>query len=251
MMKNIFLFFVLLVLSACQTVIVPPQDFVYKEIKTQSFVLASWQKIKNPNIGYKIYVEGDGNAFSSRGYPTNNPTPRSIMLREIAFGDAYPNVIYLARPCQYVEDDKCEQKYWTTGRFAPEVITATSQAIKQIAKDNEVVLIGFSGGAQVAGLAAIGGSNINVSKIITIAGNLDHKAWCEYLNLTLLKDSMNLADYSEEFFAIKQLHLVGEKDKVIEPFLVKDFVGNNAQVIVIKSATHNKGWQEAYKYIHD
>ncbi|MDD7312777.1 MAG: alpha/beta hydrolase, partial [bacterium] len=64
--------------------------------------MASWQKITHPTAPYKIYIEGDGHAFNAHGQPTGNPTPKGTLVRELAFGDNHENVIYLARPCQYV-----------------------------------------------------------------------------------------------------------------------------------------------------
>lgn len=50
----------------------------------------------------------------------------------------------------------------TTARFALEVINAEYEAIKNIADNNPVILIGFSGGAQVAGLVATAKPGLNV-----------------------------------------------------------------------------------------
>ena len=69
-----------------------PADFVYKEVETRNFTLASRQKVTNPAAPYKIYIEGDGYAFNAR---------------EPAFDDDSPNVIYLARPCQYIKSGIC------------------------------------------------------------------------------------------------------------------------------------------------
>ncbi|MBR2299926.1 MAG: hypothetical protein IJ870_05075 [Alphaproteobacteria bacterium] len=68
------------------------------------FKIASWQKITDKNAPYKIYIEGDGFAFNAHGSPTTNPTPKNTFLRQIAFNDPSKNVVYLARPCQYVND---------------------------------------------------------------------------------------------------------------------------------------------------
>ena len=54
--------FLFLILGGCRSVVVPP-DYVYKEIPTRDFTLASWQKITDPASGYKIYIEGDGLCF--------------------------------------------------------------------------------------------------------------------------------------------------------------------------------------------
>lgn len=120
-------------LSAGCSGIKVPDDFAYKEIETRDFKLASWQKISEPDGVYKFYIEGDGHAFDSRGRPTADPTPQGTMLRELAFGDPSPNVIYLARPCQYIMSPICAKRHWTTARFAPEVINAEYDAVRQTA----------------------------------------------------------------------------------------------------------------------
>ena len=117
-----------------------PADFVYKEVETWNFTLASWQKVTNPAAPYKIYIEGDGYAFNARGKATQDQTPRGTLVREPAFGDNSPNVIYLARPCQYIKSGICSKRHWTTARFALEVINAEYEAIKNIADNNDKVM---------------------------------------------------------------------------------------------------------------
>ncbi len=242
------LFAILFLLSGCSSIAVPPA-YVYKEIPTRDFTLASWQKITDPFGTYKIYIEGDGYAFNAHGCATQDPTPKGTLMRELAFGDASPNVIYLARPCQYIKSPICSKRHWTTARFAPEVINAEYAAIKQVAGDNPVILIGFSGGAQVAGLIASAKPGLNVKKIITIAGNLDHLAWTQYHNLPPLNESMNLESYRKQFAQIPQIHYVGSDDKVMPPVLVRDFVGKDTRVFEVRGATHNSGWEEIYQKV--
>ena len=243
-----FLFVIVVLLSGCKGIVIP-DEFVYKEIETNTFKLASWQKVTNPKAKFKVYIEGDGASFDAYGRPTNNPTPRGKLLREIAFNDYNENVIYLARPCQFVEDEMCSQRHWTTARFAPEVINATFEAVKNIVKNNEVVLIGFSGGAQVAGLVSVAKNGLNVSKLITIGGNLDHLAWTQYHKIPSLSESMSLTDYRKKYLMIPQVHYVGDEDVVIVPKLVYDFVGNRDLVRVVEGAKHNSGFEEIYPFI--
>lgn len=233
------------------TAIKAPTDFVYKEILTRDFTLVSWQKITEPFGIYKIYIEGDGYAFNAHGRATQDPTPKGILVRELAFGDNSPNVVYLARPCQYVKSPICSKRHWTTARFAPEVINAEYEAIKQIAGDNPVILIGFSGGAQVAGLIASAKPGLNVKKVITVAGNLDHLAWTQYHNLPPLNESMNLESYRKQFAQIPQIHYVGSDDKVVPPVLVREFVGKDTRVFEVRGATHNSGWEKIYSQIRN
>ena len=245
MLKLIVMF---LFLCGCASIDIP-SSFEYKEIKTRSFSIASWQKITSPNSVYKIYIEGDGYAFNARGKATQDPTPHSNLVKELAFGDNSPNVIYLARPCQYIKSPICSQRHWTSARFAPEIINAEYDAVKQIAGKKPVVLIGFSGGAQIAGLISSAKTGLNIAKIITIAGNLDHLSWTQYHHLPSLNESLNLADYRKTFFNIPQIHYVGNKDNVMPPVLVKDFVGAKARVFVLDGASHNSGWESIYPLI--
>lgn len=244
MIKNILkIFSILLILNGCSAITVPP-EFIYKEIKTDTFNLASWQKITDHKGIYKVYIEGDGYAFDRHGYPTNDPTPKGTLVREIAFGDKNSNVIYIARPCQFVKSSICSQRHWTTARFAPEVVSSEYQAIKDIVGNSPVVLVGFSGGAQVAGLIATAKHGLNVKKIITIAGNLDHHNWTNYHNLLPLSESLNLADYYFNFIKIPQLHYVGGNDDVILPHMVEEFIKGNANIIVVPEANHNNKWNK-------
>lgn len=237
-----------LFLTGCTT-IKTPTDFVYKEVKTRDFTLASWQKTTNPAAPYKIYIEGDGYAFNVRGKATQDPTPKGTLVRELAFGDKNPNVIYLARPCQYVKSPICSKRHWTTARFAPEVVNAEYEAIKNIAGHNSVILIGFSGGAQIAGLVATAKPGLNVKKIITVAGNLDHLAWTQYHNLPPLNESMNLESYSKQFAQLPQIHYVSSNDKVMPPILFREFVDSDDLIVEVDGASHNEGWGKIYNKV--
>ena len=248
-MKNLIeMFLLVLFLTGCSSITVPA-DFAYKEVETRDFTIASWQKVTNLTAPYKIYIEGDGYAFNAQGKATQDPTPRGTLVRELAFGDNSPNVIYLSRPCQYVKSPICSKRHWTTARFAPEIINAEYEAIKQIVGNNPVILIGFSGGTQIAGLVATAKPELNVKKIISIAGNLDHLAWTQYHNLPPLNESMNLESYRNQFTKIPQIHYVGSDDTVIPPVLVREFVGNNDLIVEVKGATHNTGWEVIYNKI--
>ena len=247
MKKAIFIFASFL--SACKTTYQVPDDFTYQEIQTPVFKIASWHKITDNNFTYKVYIEGDGYAFNANGRPSSNPTPRGTFLRQIAFNDPSPNVIYLGRPCQYVQDEKCEKKYWTTARFSPKVILSEADALKKMTNKNNVILIGFSGGAQVAGLIGVLHPEIKLKKIITIAGNLDHKTWTEQFHLMSLNESLSLTDYKQEFSKIPQTHYVGTKDSIILPEITKDFIGSTAPIIEVKGAKHGTGFENIYPQI--
>ena len=78
---------------------------------------------------------------------------------------------------------------------------------------------------------------------------MDHWAWTAYQNLPPLDASMNLKDYCDQFKKIPQMHFVGTDDRVIPPFLVRQFVGEAALVVEIEGASHNDGWEKIYPLI--
>lgn len=245
-MRYFTLFMFCIILSACQNTYTPPPPFVYHEIATRDFTLASWQKITAPNTAaYKIYIEGDGHAFNAQGKVSSDPTPQENTLREIAFNDTSPNVIYLARPCQFVLNGICSPRHWSSARFAPEIMNSIAEAIQKIATNHPVILIGYSGGAQIAGLVAVNKPWIQTKKLITIAGNLDHQAWTEYHKLPPLNESMYLTDYKKNYIKIPQIHYVGANDDNIPPQLTLSFVGPEHQktVIIVPDADHSQGFQ--------
>lgn len=243
--------FTLLFLTGCSG-ITPPQDFVYQEIKTPYFTLASWQKTSKISDSQRIYIEGDGNAFTSSGIPSSNPTPKGTLLREIAFSDPASEVIYLARPCQFIKDASCRKEYWTTGRFAPEVISSYCSALQELSGNKKsLTLIGYSGGAMIAGLAAVKCPALNIRKVITIAGNLDHREWTSFHGDTPLVHSLNLADFRNDFSRLPQHHFIGEKDDIIPPMLSKKAITDQSTITVISKADHASGWHKSFPAIHN
>ena len=210
-----------------------PADFVYVPIKTKNYEIATWQRINNPkNNHVHIYIEGDGNAYNAYGQPTSNPTPHGTFVRNLANQDKFENVVYMARPCQFIMTNCCKQKDWTTGRFSEQVINAQTEAIKQIAGDKKITLIGYSGGAMVSGLIIKRNSNLHFEKWITIAGVLNHEKWTQYFGDAPLTESLNM-DFLPD---IPQVHFVGEHDKIVPYELAKQWTKD---VVLIPNATHD------------
>ncbi len=246
MNKFLYIFLLLcLFFCSCAKNITVPAEFDYREVSAGAYNLACWQKISNEKSPVHIYIEGDGNAFNGYGYPTADPTPKGTFLREIAFNDPNDNVIYLARPGQFVKDQNKNQTDWTTGRFSKKIVDSVSLAVNEMSKGKQVVLIGYSGGALLSGLIINENPNLNVVKWITIAGVLNHTKWTEKLNLPPLKDSLDLAYLPK----VKQVHLAGEKDKIVPVELTKSIVPAQ-DLIIVPKATHNTGFDKYYSIIY-
>ena len=249
--KTILFVFSFLLLNGCATKN-PLTDFQFQTVTAPPYVLASWYRIESPGDTLRVYIEGDGHSFDAYNRPTNNPTPQSTFLRDIAAKDPNPNVVYLARPCQYLQTSTCTQNDWTCGRFSPQIINSIEQSVNVFmkkARTNKIILIGYSGGAQVAGLIAVKKPN-NTQKVITIAGVLDQQAWTSYHNDTPLTSSLNLKDYQDKFLQIPQIHYIGGKDKVVPPVLTYNFIQDKNKVILVEKADHQNGFDKIYSEIY-
>ena len=198
------------------------------------YSVATIQKITNPNAPVHIYIEGDGHAFYSNGRATDNPTPNSRFMRRMTDADNSPNVAYIARPCQFVMDEKCNVSDWTDGRFSRAMVDSVANAIKVIAGSRPVILVGYSGGAMISGLIIQNHSEIDVKKWITIAGVLNHTDWTRYFSDSPLIHSIDLNTLPH----LSQVHYIAENDTIVPNYLSKQWVKEN-DIKVIKNAKHN------------
>ncbi len=229
--------------------------FIQRDISTQDFTLRVWQSPALEGEEMRVYIEGDGLSWVTRYQPALNPTPLNSIVPFLAVKDTLAgNVVYLARPCQYVSlaERDCRSVYWTHARFAPEVVTAMNAAVtrlKQEARAEHLMLIGYSGGGALAVLMAA--QRQDVDAIVTVAGNLDHRAWTDLHGLSPLHDSMNPPDVWQKLQGVRQLHFVGELDQNVPPAIYWAYrtffpVKADVQMEVIKGFDHKCCWVERW-----
>lgn len=185
-----------------------------------------------PAARLTVYIEGDGLAWISSSRPSLNPTPRTPLALQLALAQPTGNAVYLARPCQFIESrgEACQQGYWTDGRFAEAVIAASDRAIDQLKQRfaaSELQLVGYSGGGAVATLLAA--RRKDVTSLVTVAGNLDHRLWTQMQRLTPLQHSLNPADARGALGGMRQWHLVGGRDRVVPAELAQHFIAGLPQ----------------------
>ena len=188
-----------------------PTDFMPYVISAGKYSIFTYQKTSDSESPVHIYIEGDGHAFDGAGRATADPTPRGTFMRDLAIRDTHINVVYMARPCQYVMSGGCNRSDWTDGRFSPEIIDSMSSAIKQVAQNRPIILIGYSGGALITGLVILQNSDLNIQKWITIAGVLNHSDWTEYFNDAPLELSLNM----NELPHVNQVHYIASHDTTV------------------------------------
>jgi len=212
-----------------------PPDFGYVIVDAGEYEIATWQKITDSAAPVRIYIEGDGRAFDGHGRPTHDPTPHGRLVRDLAAADMSANVVYMARPCQYVMSSACDVTDWTDGRFSSRIIDSMTSAIQQIARGRPVVLIGYSGGAMISGLIIEQNPDLNVHEWITVAGVLNHADWTGYFGDTPLTNSLNM----NKLPRVPARHYVAERDKVV-PRALSQRWGGDENLIIVPNATHNK-----------
>ncbi len=223
-----------LMLAGCAGAWVPPDDFVRRDIPAGEYEIATYGRLTDKNAPIHIYIEGDGRAFNAHGEPTTDPTPRGKMMRNLAARDTSPNVVYMARPCQFIMSPACDTTDWTDGRFSSAIVDTMAQAIKNIAGTRPVVLIGYSGGGLLSGIVINRHPEIRVNKWITIAGVPNHAAWTGYFDDSPLTKSLDL----EKMPPAPAVHYVGTRDTVVPPELARKFFPAS-QIIEIPNAGHN------------
>ncbi len=201
-----------------------------------------------------IYIEGDGLAWIDSSTPSFDPTPINPIGLRLAMRDPNQAVAYLARPCQYTSDSErqhCSNRYWTTHRFAPEVIAATDLAVDQLkirSGAKQIRMVGYSGGGAVAALVAARRSDVTM--LVTVAGNLDHLAWTKNHGITPLTGSLNAADYSRMLQHIPQQHYVGSRDTNIDASIAKSYASKfpepSPSITVVPDYTHLCCWEDSW-----
>ena len=102
-----------ILMSGCAGIPDTPDGFNQKTIETEHLSFYTLEK-NNMQKGKPIrfYIEGDG-----------NPNPSVPVALRLAERDEHQNVIYLTRPCQYIENELCEnESIYTNARFHREIV---------------------------------------------------------------------------------------------------------------------------------
>ncbi|MBO7508798.1 MAG: hypothetical protein J6T57_00790 [Alphaproteobacteria bacterium] len=227
--------FIGLLLGACATTWNPAPGFKYVPISAGEYEIATYQKITNKTDTIHIYIEGDGHAFDAHGAPTADPTPHGTMVRDLAMRDGATNVAYVARPCQFIMSPKCSESDWTDGRFSKKIINTMSKAIKKVAGNRPIILIGYSGGAMISGLVIEQNPAMPVKEWITIAGVLNHHEWTRHFGDAPLTKSQDL----QQMPNVPARHFIGMRDRIVPPELTRATIGDTGQIIEIPDTGHS------------
>lgn len=256
------LLFFALSLSGCAsrtetaTSVAATRGWVQRIIATPDFDIATWApRSFVPGRPLAIYIEGDGLAFLSTTRISDDPTPTKPLALQLAVRDPRPNVVYIARPCQFVTGPQrrnCTHAYWTYARYSEAVVNAIDIVVRRFkaeATADGLMLYGYSGGGAIAALLAA--RRDDVTRLTTIAGVLDHQTWTRFDGMTPLVHSLNPADQHSGLERVAQVHYVGAADDVVPVSVAKAFqsrfvTGTVPPVVVMAGADHECCWVELW-----
>jgi pimeloyl-ACP methyl ester carboxylesterase len=225
-------------------------------IAAAPFQLMGFYRIDpEPGRSLHVYIEGDGQAWRTRTQPPSDPSPTDPMGLRLARGDSAANLLYLARPCQYVRGQAasgCDVRFWTSDRFGETAVTAMDAAITSFTErhgNRDIVLIGYSGGGAVAALIAV--RRDDVVALVTVAGTLDHRAWTEHHGANGLAGSSNPIEHAAALGQIRQIHFSGADDEIVPSKVAQSYMAalhdpQDARLIVLDGHDHTCCWTEAW-----
>ncbi len=236
-------------------------QFELRLIQAGGFQLTTYQRgINQRTRRLSVYIEGDGNAYERKYRLSENPTPKNPLGLKLAVKDPAESVLYLARPCMYLDARQiqgCDAKYWSSHRYAEEVVSALDQVINKVTgnrSDLSIKLIGYSGGGTVAALLAARRRDVN--SLITVAANLDHQTWTQLHRISPLTGSLNPVDYAERLSALEQHHLLGEDDRIVPRGVIDSYLEKLGQesrpgIQLIPDFDHDCCWEKAWPELLD
>jgi len=94
----------------------------------------------------------------------------------------------------------------------------------------------------------------DVVRLVTVAGNLDHRAWTEMHGLPALTDSLNPADEWRALRTLPQRHFIGGRDEVVgrrvtDAYLARFPSNQQPEVVTIPDFDHVCCWIERWDSI--
>lgn len=215
--------------------------FPLRVVAPQQLQTATW---------LRVYIEGDGRAWLTPSQPSPDPTPHNLLLARLALADPQP-AVYLGRPCQFVRSPQCAPRWWTSQRFAPEILASLDDALNQLRQRygvQQFELVGYSGGATLALLLAA--RRADVSGVQSIAGNLTPRRWVALHQLEPLAGSLAPLDAPGRLHSLPQRHLYGTDDRVIPPALYPQYrqqlPANRCIELQDVAASHHRGWEAVW-----
>ena len=204
----------------------------------------SYDLLNTQNVPVMVFIEGDGVPWEAMNRIAFEPTPDEPLLLKWFLAANSPGV-YLGRPCYFdLGDDACSAYWFTHGRYSEPVVTSLITVLKKKIHNRDIILVGHSGGAALAMLVA--GHLKQVKAVVTIAGNLNVKAWVEHHRYSDLTGSLDPGAMPGLTCNIEQVHYYSSSDSVIQAKWLRAFSASqcNSSLIELPVKGHDQAWEE-------
>ncbi len=223
----------------------------YDRVKSQK----AHDEFSKPARVARIFIEGDGYAWTSMARISPNPTPMDPIGLRMAVKDCSDVVYYMGRPCQYQDlrfAGECTPEYWTSLIYSSRIVESYHAALDRIKATTTIKkfeLVGYSGGATIA--ARLAHERDDVVLLMSVAGNLDTEGFTTHHRVSPYDEHVNPRNIAP-FIQVPQIHIVGDDDAVVKPFMVKNYVKSLSsdtvyRYYVVKNAGHDKKWPDIWQ----
>lgn len=237
-----------------------PAFMVERTIEAGPFGIQAWERMHKRNDVATVYIEGDkeglaNKEFKDKGFWGLDATRENPVGLHLASRDNAKNLAYLSRPCQNVkfpEKKGCDPKYWQAERYAPEVIESYNLALNDIAKRWNITkfhLVGYDGGANIAGVLAATRSDILSFR--SVAGDLNPR-FNDGVDVEPVAANAVLAiDYGSALANVPQHHFIGAADSIVTPGTYHSYrqalgLSECIHYSLVQDADHTRGWVEKW-----
>jgi hypothetical protein len=199
-----------------------------------------------------IYIEGDGTPWTDDGRRiAADPTSRESLALELAARTQTGSILYLGRPCYLglAVAPECRPSDWTFDRYSSAVVTSLTSAANQFVREHdirEVVVIGHSGGGTLAILMAP--HLLHLRAVVTIAGNLDVRAWTALHGYLPLSGSLDPAAQPPISESVLEVDMMGGRDRDVPPALLAGYLAARpaAQQWTFRDFDHSCCWADSW-----
>ncbi|NOQ34633.1 MAG: hypothetical protein GQ569_01900 [Methylococcaceae bacterium] len=261
-LKYLVYFLFIALLQACAT---PAQHFSKTALEYgfsegtlagltfQHKIYSNKRTSQTQNSVLHVYLDGDGSPWKNAYRLSEDPTSRNPLILALMAQDNSP-AIMLGRPCYhgFSLSTTCHPQLWTSARYSKQVVDSMATVLNEwllLHSFKQIVLIGYSGGGTLAVLMA--NKIAAVTRVVTLAANLDVAAWSHHHGYSMLKDSLNPIKKAPLNSKIKQLHLSGGKDENVPAFVTKAYADKQKNTLfrVYDEFDHQCCWEQVWANI--
>jgi hypothetical protein len=235
-----------------------PVHMTQRQIDAEPFLLTSYERVRQEGGEVTIYIEGDGPADFLANTPLkgHTATPSNPVALHLASHDLSPNVIWIARPCQYTgsiyRGHECKSEYWTTKRYSPETVKAMDTALNEVKARygfKGFHLVGYGGGGAIAALLTA--QRDDIIDLRTVAGVLNTDLMTRMQNVPAWSDSIDPITVADKIKTVPQHHFIGDWDEVVTPPIYQSFRMKAQDTpcmrgSIVKKADFRRGWVDAW-----